>query len=139
MGGHYNFSTVWGGLAGMKEAVQKIKNAGLKAGMHTLSGNIAKTDPYVTPVPDPRLAKKAVNSLSGAVDATATYLPLAQPTGTLPSPSGPHLYPAATDVQIGSEIISYGGLNASGLSAVKRGAYGTKASAHPAGATLFLL
>lgn len=139
MGGHYNFSAIWGGLAGMKQAVQKVKNAGLKAGMHTLSGNIAKTDPYITPVPDDRLAKKAVNSLSAAVGAATTYLPLAQPTTKLPSPSGPHLYPAATDVQIGTEIISYGALNTSGLGAVKRGAYGTKPSAHPAGTTLYLL
>ena len=90
-------------------------------------------------MPDPRLAKKAVNALSSAVDASATYLSLAQPTGGLPSPTGPHLYPAATDVLIGSEIISYGALNASGLSSVTRGAYKTVASSHPAGTTLFLL
>ena len=139
MGGHYNFSSLWGGLAGMKQAVQKVTAAGLKAGMHTLSGNIAKTDPYVTPVPDQRLAKTAVNSLSAAVDTAATSLPLAQPTGKLPSPSGPHLYPAATDVLIGSEIISYGAVNASGVSDVRRGAYNTTASPHPAGTTLYLL
>lgn len=38
MGGHYNFSEQWGGLTGMKAAVAKITAAGLKAGMHTLSG-----------------------------------------------------------------------------------------------------
>ena len=37
-GGHYNFSAVWGGIGGMQKAVAKIRAAGLKAGMHTMSG-----------------------------------------------------------------------------------------------------
>lgn len=49
--GHYNVSELWGGHAGLSAAVTKIKGAGLKAGMHTMSGNIVKTDAYVTPVP----------------------------------------------------------------------------------------
>ena len=93
-------------------------------------------------MPDSRLAKTAVNTLSAAVDGSATQLPLAEPTTSLPSPSGPHLYPAATDCLIGSEIISYGAINSSapfGLSEVKRGAYNTTASAHPPGTTVYLL
>jgi len=47
----------------------------------------------VTPVPDPRLAKKSVNALSAAVDAHVVSLPLSQPTTGLPDPGGPHTYP----------------------------------------------
>jgi hypothetical protein len=49
--GHYNVSSLWGGHSGLSAAVAKIKAAGLKAGIHTMSGNIVKTDAYVTPVP----------------------------------------------------------------------------------------
>ena len=65
MAGHYNFSQkAWGGMAGMKKAVAQINAAGLKAGMHTMSGNIGKNDAYVQPVPDPRLAKTDLNTLA---------------------------------------------------------------------------
>jgi hypothetical protein len=138
-GGHYNFSSVWGGMDGMKKAVVQINAAGLKAGMHTMSGNICKEDPYVTPIPDPRLDKRDVNALGTAVDAKVTWLPLARPTAGMPSPNGPHLYAAATDCLIDSEIISYAALNASGLGKVTRGAYGTVAAPHVANATVWLL
>ena len=121
----------------------------------------------VTPVPDPRLAKKAVNTLSAAVDATADWLPLAQPPAGLPVSYGALKPAAGTDCKpprslwylscilpalvpeislrtglIGSEIVTYAAVNASspvGLSGVTRGAYGTKAAAHPAGATVYLM
>ena len=113
LGGHYDFDrATWGGLSGMKKAVAKINAAGLKAGMHTLSGNIMKTDRYVTPEPDPRLAKVAVNTLASDIDEHSEWLPLSQPVaGKLPSPEGPHSYSAATDCLVGSEIISYTVIN----------------------------
>jgi hypothetical protein len=88
-GGHYNFSEMWGGADGMKQAVRQIRAAGLKAGMHTMSGIIVKTDRYVTPVPDPRLAKRAANTLAAAVDEHAMHLPLAQPTTGMPTSVAP--------------------------------------------------
>ena len=45
-GGRYIFSKAWGGMAGVKKAVAQINAAGLKAGMHTMSGNIVKTSSY---------------------------------------------------------------------------------------------
>ena len=44
--GHYNVSSLWGGHGGLSAAVAKIKAAGLKAGIHTMSANIVKTDSY---------------------------------------------------------------------------------------------
>ena len=47
------------GVAGMKAAVDKIHAAGLRAGMHTLTGCISPHDAWSSPVPDPRLARDA--------------------------------------------------------------------------------
>jgi hypothetical protein len=137
--GHYNVSTMWGGLKGLTAAVGKIKAAGLKAGCHTMSGNIVKTDPYVTPVPDPRLAKTVggQRTLARAVSANDTWLPLLESPAGLPVPYGVQPPRTGTDMQIGSEIVRYLSINITapfGLAGVVRGMYGTTAAAHDAGA-----
>jgi hypothetical protein len=86
-GGHYNVSASWGGLPGLTEKVQHIKAAGLKAGMHTMAGTIDPTDPYVTPVPDPRLAKVRAGTLKSAVGLTETTLLLERAPNNLPGMS----------------------------------------------------
>ena len=72
----------------MTAAVAKIKAAGLKAGCHTMSGNIVKTDAYVTPVPDPRLAKTAggTRTLASAIGAADTWISLLESPAGLPVP-----------------------------------------------------
>jgi hypothetical protein len=137
--GHYNVSAMWGGLQGLTTAVAKIKAAGLKAGCHTMSGNIVKTDPYVTPVPDPRLAKTigGQRTLAKPLSATDTWLPLAESPAGLPVPYGVQPPRTGTDMQIGSEIVRYLSVNTSapyGLAGVVRGMYGTTAAAHKIGA-----
>jgi hypothetical protein len=52
------------GLAGVKAVMGKIYAAGLKGGAHILSGCIDKDNAYVTPVPDPRLARDDGESAS---------------------------------------------------------------------------
>ena len=47
------------GYDSLKAVVDKIHEAGLKAGMQTYAFFIQKRSPYVTPVPDPRLGKDA--------------------------------------------------------------------------------
>ena len=61
-----------GGLAGLKAAVEKIHAAGLKAGMHTLTGCISPHDPWVTPVPEKRLAADATFTLAAPLDEKQT-------------------------------------------------------------------
>ena len=141
-GGHYNFSALWGGMDGIKQMVRQIKAAGLKAGMHTMSGNIVKTDSYITPVPDPRLAKTTSRTLAGAVGENDAWIPLVQSPQGMPVPYGVQPPPAGTDVQIGDEIVRYLALNTTapfGLSQVVRGAYNTKKATHPAGAIAYHL
>ena len=71
--GHYNVSKLWGGHPGLSAAVAKIKAAGLKAGIHTMSGNIVKTDAYVTPVPGAWVSLSTLQLLVQFVKLNATH------------------------------------------------------------------
>lgn len=142
-GGHYNVSRSWGGLDGMKTVVKTIKAAGLRAGMHTMSGTIDPTDPYVTPVPDKRLAKIATGVLKTSVGAGDTRLQLRDPPHNLPGAPG-YVPPPGLDgsvLLIDSEIISFATINITqpALQGVDRGKFGTQPTAHVAGAQVFQL
>ena len=126
--GHYNVSSVWGGMEGMKAAVLQTKSNGLKVGIHSLSANIATHDSYVSPIPDPRLAKQGGLTLDADVSPTSTWLPLQQIPNNVPNPYGVLAPVGGLDVTIDSEICTYSHGNSSapfGLGGVKRGAYGT--------------
>ena len=142
-GGHYNVSHSWGELEGIKSVVKTIKAAGLRAGMHTMSGTIDPTDPYVTPVPDKRLAKVAKGALETAVGAADTRFALRDPPHNLPGAPG-YAPPAGLDgsvLLIDSEIISFATINLGqrALQGVTRGKFGTKPAEHAAGAQVFQL
>jgi hypothetical protein len=125
------------GLEGLKAVVAKIHAAGLRAGMHTLSGGIARNDPFVTPVPDKRLAKDAAFTLAADLGEAGAAVPLAEPPGDLETTweySG-----RCNIVQIEDELIQYTGLAKTapfGLTGCTRGALGTKARPHAKGATV---
>jgi hypothetical protein len=123
------------GLAGLKAAVDKIHAAGLKAGMHTLTGAILPSDPWATPVPDPRLAKEATFTLAAPIDAQATILRTAEKPGPLDTIWA---YSSRGNVlRIGDELIQYDAIDNTppfGFSRCHRGAFGTKATPHGNGA-----
>ncbi len=122
------------GLAGMKACVHKIHAAGLRAGIHTLTGCISPGDTWVTPRPDPRLAADAVYTL-------------AEPLG----PAGRELRvrerPEAHDVvwtyssngnvlRLGAELVRYHAIRREKPYAflqLERGAFGTRIGPHAAG------
>jgi hypothetical protein len=116
----------------MRRCVERAAPLGIRLGVHTLSGFITTNDPYVTPVPDPRLARWGSSTLTGAIDAAATEIGIADPEpfrnrGTLSA------------ALIGSEIVTYEAVSESEpwrLLGCSRGAFGTKASAHEAGADI---
>ena len=58
--------------------VRKVHAAGLKAGMHTLTGCIQPNDPWVTPVPDTRLAADRY-TLAADMDENDTILTVEKP------------------------------------------------------------
>ena len=135
--GHYdiNRANFKDGLASVKRAVDKIHAAGLEAGVHVFGPSISPNDPWVTPVPDPRLAFKALPPLAEAIDGKANTLTLAAAPDVDLVKARYEGFPGYA-VRLGDEIITYGGVEATApyrLVHCQRGAFGTKAVAHPAG------
>lgn len=131
--GHYEPNPKFfpGGMAGLKACADKAKASGVRLGAHTLSNFIQTHDPYITPEPDVRLAKTGESTLTEAVDAATSTIPVASPeyfTNRL----GNELQ----TVVIGKELVRYRSVSTNApwkLLDCQRGAYGTTASAHPQG------
>jgi len=118
------------GDASMRRCAEAAAARGVRLGVHTLTGFITTNDPYVSPVPDPRLARWGSSTLTATIDAAATELPIADPApfrdrGTLGA------------AIIGQELVQYGSVSDAEpwrLLDCARGAFGTTAAAHEAGA-----
>src|SRR5690606_14064197 len=64
----------------MKECVDKAKQEGIKLGVHTLSNFITPNDPYVSPIPDERLAKVGSSVLVNDIDGEERNIEIKDPT-----------------------------------------------------------
>lgn len=134
--GHYEPNPKFfpGGMAGLKACADKAKASGIRLGAHTLSNFIQTHDPYITPEPDVRLAKTGESTLTEAVDAATSTIPVASPeyfTNRL----GNELQ----TVVIGKELVRYRSVSTNApwkLLDCQRGAYGTTASEHPRGSAV---
>ena len=138
--GHYdiNLDRFPGGLESLKAAVDKIHRAGLHAGVHVFGPSISPNDPYVTPVPDERLASVPVPPLTEAVDEKATTLSIADKPKLPPYAAESRAFPGRF-VRIGDEIIRYGEVSAGPpyqLINCTRGVLGTTATAHAEGSEI---
>lgn len=138
--GHYdiNLDRFPRGLESLRNAVDRIHRAGLHAGVHAFGPSISSNDPYITPVPDDRLASVPVPPLTEGVDEKATTLSLADKPKLPPYAAESRAFPGHF-VRIGDEIIRYGEVSAGPpyqLLNCTRGALGTTAAAHPAGAAI---
>jgi hypothetical protein len=124
------------GLSGLKQVTDKLHAAGLKVGMHTLTGGIQVNDPWVSPIPDKRLTKDASFTLAAAVNADdKTILTVERPEGLATFWSD---MSTGNTLQIGDEIVAYKGISQEppyGFTGCIRGQWGTKRSAHDRGAT----
>ncbi len=128
--GHFKLKTndFPGNWASLKECVDEAKMNDIRLGVHTLSNFITTNDPYVTPIPDTRLAKVGYAQLTGDISETEKEIGISHPdffnqfkNNTLKS------------AVIGNEIIRYGSVSESApwkLLNCQRGAFGTKALAH---------
>jgi len=128
------------GLEGLKAVVAKIHDAGLLAGMHTLTGFISPNDPWVTPVPDKRLAKDGAFTLAETIDGEAQIISTLEPPGDLDTVWASHS--RGNVIQIDDELIQYTGLSQEppyGFIGCKRGAFGTKAQPHRKGTPVYHL
>jgi hypothetical protein len=118
-----------GGWDGLRTCVEKARQAGVRIGFHTLSNFITPNDPYVTPKPDPRLARVGASVLTTHVNADQQEIPVAAPDYfRKPTPMNA--------VVVGDELIRYGSVSAQApwrLLECQRGAWGTRAAAHAAG------
>ncbi len=121
------------GNAGMSQCAEKARKMGLRLGVHTLTTFINTNDPYVTPVPDTRLALTGSTVLTAGIDAIARDIPVAT-NEYFNNTKANTLYA----VRIGNEIIRYREVSSEApyiLSDCQRGAFGTVAASHVKGAT----
>ncbi|WP_175634263.1 hypothetical protein [Pedobacter ghigonis] len=125
------------GNAGMKVCVDKASKKGIRIGVHTLSNFVNTNDPYVTPVPDKRLALTGSSILTEEIAPTATEITVeSNEYFKNIKPSTLHA------VLIGDEIIRFREVTATApykLLDCQRGAYGTKALAHAKGTAIGMM
>jgi len=117
------------GWDGFRDCVAKARKAGIGVGFHTLSNFITPNDPFVSPKPDPRLARIGTSELTADVDAAGIELPVADPIWFQKKTT-------MNTVVIGEELIRYDGVSAEApwrLLKCQRGAWGTKAAMHRKG------
>jgi len=125
------------GLEGLKATVDKLHAAGLKAGMHTLTGCISTHDAWATPVPDKRLATDATFTLAAAVDTKAQTVLVEEKPQEFDTVWA---YASRGNViRIDDELIQFSGLSREppyGFTRCKRGAFGSRVRPHQKGAAV---
>ncbi len=118
----------------MKQCVDRAGREGIKLGVHTLSNFITTNDPYVTPIPDDRLARVGESVLIRSIDETAEEIYIESPV-FFNQMKNNFLHAVVID----EEIIRYQEVSEEEpwhLTGCVRGAYNTKASAHEKGAVI---
>lgn len=118
----------------MKEYVKVAQSHGINLGVHTLSNFISTDDPYVTPLPDKRLAKVGESKLISSIDEDADELVIESPVFFNQMKNN-----TLHAVLIGDEIIRYREVSKTTpwrLIGCIRGAYGTNPSSHEKGSSI---
>jgi hypothetical protein len=124
------------GRASLKSVIDRLHAAGLKAGLHTYAFFMDKNCPWVTPVPDPRLAKDATFTLAEHLSDDAKSVPVTESTKSMSATTGFFVRNSVT-LQIDDELITYAGVAKEppyAFTHCQRGACGTRAAAHAQGA-----
>ncbi len=137
--GHYDINTdsFPDGMASLKAAVDRIHAAGLHAGVHVFGPTISSNDPWITPVPRDELAYVELSPLAEGVDAEAKTITLAAEPEVWPPRTWRSRAMPGNTVRIGDELIDYVAEEVGPpfrLTGCIRGAYGTVAAEHAAGA-----
>lgn len=142
--GHYviNTNCFPEGEKSLKRFVDKLHAAGILVGMHCFASKVGKNDAYVTPVPDRRFWTDLRTQLPAAIDATQTTIKGGDLSQWPGSPVCAQKYwegglDKHREVILGDEIVRYESIGPEGVwdtfQGCQRGAWGTKAAAHPAG------
>lgn len=120
------------GYASIKAVIDKLHDAGIIAGLHTMSFSIAKNCEWVTPVPDQRLAKERSYTLAADISESDTEIRLVEDCSDLPELINYYIRRSMT-LQIDDELIEFTGVRKEAPYAVlgcRRGVLGTKAATH---------
>ena len=115
----------------MKLMVDRAAEEGIRLGVHTLSNFITTNDPYVTPVPDKRLARVGSSVITETVDVAAKNIGIKDPKFFNQMKNN-----TLRCVVIENELIRYKEVSTASpwqLLDCERGAFGTKATSHSAG------
>lgn len=136
--GHFQLNDQFpNGISGLKNCVDDAAKEGIHVGVHTLSNFITTNDPYVTPVPDERLAKVGYSKLTNSIDETQKEIEVESPEIFLQLKNN-----NLKTVVIDEELIRYGAVSDDKpwkLLDCQRGAFGTIAIHHSAEAKVGLL
>ena len=115
----------------LKRCIERADDQGIRIGVHTLSNFITTNDPYVTPVPDARLAKVGATIIVSDIRADVTTIEIENPD-FFNQMENNNLHAAV----IGDEIIRYREVSESKpwtLLDCERGAFRTEAKNHAEG------
>ncbi|QTD37043.1 hypothetical protein JL193_13065 [Polaribacter batillariae] len=116
------------GYDGMKACVEKAKKEGISIGGHTLSNFITTNDPYVTPIPDKRLAEVGRSIITSDIDKKQTEIAIESPDFFNQFKNN-----NLRTVRIGNELIRYGSVTEKKpwkLLDCQRGAFNTQILQH---------
>jgi len=119
------------GITNLKYCVNKAKNEGVMLGVHTLSNFITTNDPYVSPVPDNRLAKVGTTTITKDIAENEIEISIESPA-FFNQYKNNHL----RTVLIGGELIRYQKVSEKPpwkLMNCQRGVFGTTTKNHKKG------
>lgn len=135
--GHFEWNDSYpNGMADLKQVTDRVREAGLKLGLHIHYSKARKNDRYVTPIPDDRLHESRVFTLAAGVAADAKTLPVRE------NPSGCTLDEGRRLIRLGQELVEYETYPTQPpfqFTGCRRGHLGTEASAHAEGDSAGLL
>ena len=123
------------GYSDVRKLVDKLHANGILAGLHTMSFSISKRCAWVTPVPDPRLAKERDYTLASDISDADDTIVFADETCDLP-PIIDYYIRRSMTLQIDDELIEFKRVSTEKPFTVygcTRGACGTKPAPHKAG------
>ncbi len=125
-----------GGMKDLKYITNKIRKAGMIPGFHIHYNKAQINDPYVTPVPDPRLNLRKIFTLAEPLKDTSTIITVEE------NPLDITLYEGRRLLKAGNEIIEYSAYTTKSpyqFTGCKRGYLNTQSSDYPKGYKVGLL
>lgn len=123
------------GWESYRRIVERLHEAGIGSIFHTYAFFLDKQSKYVTPVPDPRLDAFRVFTLARAIRPESDEIVVTEPTRGISTITGFFEHNSVV-LHLGDELVTFTGVSAEApwrFTGVKRGAFGTKSAAHPAG------